>query len=437
MNLFSNPRNATIKSNEVKMFGAGNNVRALPAASGGDEEDSSSDEAEVGRFVRAPYLVPYGQRPDAQEEVDDDYADYSVTVPDYQKDLEDRVLELESVIKELRGTRREPPEDSPVQVVSTPTIPHIAPAVPPSPPSSFMSGGVIRWDNIKPFPKNVAATKMWEAWTRFIEDFEMAAYLSNLKDPKRRVELLLLSMGDELKSVVRAAKLRPSVEDEHCYSKFVDNIDKYLKAMTDPAAEHEDFSMMRQEEGESAVKFHARLTEKVLLCDYSPVDQDRFVRTQLLRGLRNQELKKAARTYAHDSNTIVQAATRAEAFQAEMVVTREEPNALVVSSSRFRGAEGQNKRGSAFHQTMRNPAKRFRSDRMPAYQPRRVSRRSRCSRCFESSHRGAECPALRRNCFSCGQRGHLAAACRVDRVSTVKDENSGIPMDENREQVKE
>ncbi|XP_055547651.1 uncharacterized protein LOC129731571 [Wyeomyia smithii] len=206
--------------------------------------------------------------------------------------------------------------------------------------------------------------------------------------------------------------------------------------MTDPAAEHEDFSKMYQEEDESAVKFHARLTEKVLLCRYSPADQDRFVRNQLLRGLRNQELKKAARTYNHDSNTIVQAATRAEAFQAEITIPREEPSTLLASSSSsFRGTEGQHKRGLVAQPTTSNPAKRFQPYKMSAYQPRgSVSRRYRCSRCFRPSHAGRECPALRKNCNSCGQREHFAAACRVDKVRTVKEDIAESAVDENREQ---
>lgn len=192
------------KSNKIKMIGAGKYVRAPPAAVGNDEE------SEVGRFVRAPN---YGL-PIAEEAVDDHYADYSTAARDYQKELEDRVLELENIIKGTRsGARQDSRDESPVEATCTPTTPYIAPVLPsPTRSASGTSGAVIRWDNIKPFPKNVPATKMWEAWTRFHEDFEMAASLSNLNDPRRRVEYLLLSMGDELKSIVRAAKLRPSVK---------------------------------------------------------------------------------------------------------------------------------------------------------------------------------------------------------------------------------
>lgn len=384
------------------------------------------------------------------EETDDDYADYSRVGPNYQEEMEARILQFQNALKEmsetLEASRNRAHKESPnMEVTKAVNVPLTTPSVPPSVPSSISpsapptSGNVIRWDNIKPFPKNVAATKMWEAWIHFLEDFEIAASLSYLRDPKRRVELLLLCMGDELKSIVRAAKLRPSEDEgENYYKQFVDNIDRHLKAMTDPAAEHEEFSRMVQEEGESAVKYHARLTEKVLLCDYNPADQDRFVRTQLLRGLRNEELRRAARTYSHDSNTIVHAATRAEAFQAEIAVRGSDSNALVVSSNRFRPSERQIKRKQAFHQPTSNPVKRSKFDRPPSFEQRAgSSRRNRCSRCFRPAHRSEECPALRRNCNSCGERGHFAVACRVDRVSTVKNENSTMPVDEmGTEQVK-
>lgn len=420
------------------MSSSGKYVRAPPAAPESDVEGSSCDESEVGRFVRAP-----SQDSSAEEGIAEECGQSSRSSPGYQMQLEARVLELENVIKKMSGAT-----DDATRMTREESYSEVGPSITPSapPPTSPTTspsptgGSAIRWDNIRPFPKNVAASKMWEAWVRFLEDFEAAAFLSNLKDPKRRVELLLLSMGDELKSIVRAAKLRPGAEEgDNLYNKFVGNIDKHLKAMTDPAAEHEDFSKMVQEEGEPAVKFHARLTEKVLLCDYSPTDQDRFVRTQLLRGLRNQELKKTARMYGHDSNTIVQAATRAEAFQAEMAALGGESNALVVSSGRVRSNEGQFKRRQAVQQTNSKPLKRFKSERSSSFQPgSSVSRRNRCPRCFRPAHRGEECPALRKICNACGQRGHFAAACRVDRVSTVKDEWSGAPVDDNRsEQVKE
>ncbi|XP_062538450.1 uncharacterized protein LOC134206739 [Armigeres subalbatus] len=241
-------KSANEKGLKRKMYSPGKYVRAPPASSESDTDNVMEFSDLNGLYVRP--------RPDrhasCEEEVageSDEFAHYSCVAPDPELELRERVKELENAIKELSKDR-----DGHHAILSkhhighhtesSPTIPYIAPLT----PSEIAAEGTIRWDNITPFPKNVPATKMWEAWTCFIEDFEIASSLSNVRNPKRRVELLLLSMGEELKSVVRAAKLRPDPEEEGCYEIFVKNIDNYLKSMTDPAAEHESFSNMRQEE---------------------------------------------------------------------------------------------------------------------------------------------------------------------------------------------
>ncbi|XP_062707864.1 uncharacterized protein K02A2.6-like isoform X2 [Aedes albopictus] len=388
----------------------GKYVRAPSISSDDDTDELASAEGISGLYVRAcPGPIIEERQSEESRNLD---------APDNQLELANKLKELESVIQVLRNRNDSHPGNSSTVLASAPRG------------SSDITAteGNIRWDSITPFPKNVPASKMWEAWMCFIEDFELASSLSNVKNPKRRVELLLLSMGEELKGVVRAAKLRPDPDSDNCYEIFKNNIDRYLKSMTDPAAEHESFLNMRQEDGESAVNFHARLSRKVQLCGYSPDDQDRFVRTQLLRGLRNQELKKAARMYGHDSNFIVQSATRAEGFQAEVTPSATESSTFIVSAGQYRGSQDRFKR-KAEQQEKRfgNSSKRFRPNRTVAdggrAHPRvEMTRRNRCPRCFRSSHMGSECPAKWRNCNSCGAVGHFAVACRGHRVNVVKDE---------------
>lgn len=76
---------------------------------------------------------------------------------------------------------------------------------------------IIRWDNIQPFPPGIPANRMWEEWNKYIENFEIAALLSNANEPGRRTQLLFLPMGPDLQEIVRAAKLRPSLTDINCY----------------------------------------------------------------------------------------------------------------------------------------------------------------------------------------------------------------------------
>lgn len=288
------------------------------------------------------------------------------------------------------------------------------------------SSSNIRWDHIKPFPSGIPANKMWEEWNRYIENFEIAASLSNVNDPAKRTQLLFLSMGNSLQGIVNAAKLRPSLKKPTCYTTFVTNIQNYLCSMTDTAAEHEAFSRMRQENGESAISFHARLMCKVRSCKYSADDEDRFVRSQLLSGLRNRELVKQAKTYGYITNFIVQSATRDEAFATETRQQEEptlEPTAFEVRSTRRQPPMFHGKRK---YTNMRGgpPAKLHRSGEV---NQRSQGRPSPCQRCGLLRHRNGVCPALSRSCDECGKRGHFAAVCRQKQVNFLQDRRNINP----------
>lgn len=281
--------------------------------------------------------------------------------------------------------------------------------------ASSGSATAFRLDQIPPFPKDVPANKLWEAWQRFIENFELAVSLTSASDPVSRAKLLFLAMGPDLQGIVRAAKLRPNLDNSGCYTRFVSNVDTHLKSMTDTSSEHEAFIGMYQMKGESVVTFHSRLTEKVRLCGYSPDDQDRFVRTQLLKGMRNRELAKTARTFGYDTNYIVQSAIRNDAYE-----TDNRPD--------------DNHEQAAYAVAHRDNEERRYGKNVPKAQSRVGSmgtdqksarygqgRRSRCSRCNRLSHSGNPCPAVNKRCNSCGTVGHFAAACRKRRVNQVQE----------------
>lgn len=280
----------------------------------------------------------------------------------------------------------------------------------------------IRWDYVKSFPSGIAANKMWEEWNRYIENFEIAASLSNVSNPAKRTQLLFLSVGNELQEIIRAAKLRPNLTNPDCYMTFVANIKKYFRSMTDTAAEHEAFSKMKQEDGEAAVAFHARLMCKVRSCNYSADDEDRFVRAQLLSGLRNRELVKQARTYGYETNFIVQSATRDEAFEAE---TRQHTYSAYEVNRIY--DRNRNKRFAADHRRDEPTIKRRRSNE--PNQRSQEQHQRRCTRCFLFRHRNGMCPALGRSCNRCGKRGHFVAACRQKQVNTMQRERNDRSVD--------
>lgn len=293
--------------------------------------------------------------------------------------------------------------------------------------ASGSTSSSIRWDHMKPFPSGIAANKMWEEWNRYIDNFEIAASLSNVNNPVKRTQLLYLSMGNELQDIIKAAKLIPSLANPDCYKTFVSNIKNYLRSMTDTAAEHEAFSRMKQENGEPAVAFHARLTCKVRSCNYSVDDEDRFVRAQLLSGLRNRELVKHARTYGYETNFIVQSATRDEAFEAE---TRPQEGSSVFEVGRVHRSSSYDrsnrKRPNAGSRIDEPLARQHRNNEL---NQRSEGRRTQCKRCFLFSHRNGKCPALSRDCNNCGKRGHYEAVCRQRQVNFMHNERNDRSMD--------
>lgn len=275
-------------------------------------------------------------------------------------------------------------------------------------PGPSTSTGCMRWENIQPFPNDVPANRMWEQWNRFIDRFEIATSVSNITDPAKRSQILFLSMGEKLQGITRAAKLRPSLREANCYEIFVRNIENYLKSMVDITTEYEAFCNLRQEPGESMMNFHARLMEKAQSCRFSGTE-DMFVRLQLLKGMRNKDLARTARTLEYETAVIVQAATREEAYEAN-TTSSESPRAFAVGRERRAsiGARLQGKRRYGASSDNQPQPKKQKEDES---RYRGAGRRSRCPKCSRMYHKFGSCPAENRKCNACGKIGHFAVAC--------------------------
>lgn len=312
-----------------------------------------------------------------------------------------------------------------------------APNIETHPPGGHTTS--VRCDNLKPFPTGVPANKLWETWNGYIEIFEMSANLGSVNDPVKRSQLLYLSVGEELQGIITAAKLRPNLNDPGCYQKFVANIHNYFRSMMDPAAEHENFSKLRQGKTESALAFHARLTSKVRLCGYNPGDHEMFVRSQLLKGLRNQKLARNARIYGQATNDVVQSAGRSDCLESETAEpglptdppSFERPEVYAVQQQKPFGSGFNGKRKAPGEQPNTHENKRARQENDMK------GRRSRCPRCGGIAHGKRQCPALQRICAACGVRGHYAAVCREARIRQVKTKSDpSYGNNDDEEQVK-
>lgn len=380
-----------------------------------DEGDTDVIDSSAGKYVRIPHSRG------SESEGDDNTDHYNAVVdPDQEnKVLREEVAELKRTVAELTSGIKKRQDDNlrSDDIDESWSCPRNLPS------SSQATRNItnIRWDQIKPFPKGLPANKMWQEWTKYIQNFEIAASLSNAYDPARRSQLLFLSMGDELQSIVRAARLRPNLNDEYCYTTFIKNIEGHLRSLTDTAAEHQAFTCMQQEKGESVVNFHARLMEKVRLCQYSSDDQERFVRAQLIKGMSNRELARASRTFGYETNFIVQSAMRDEAYQGDEIRRDNVQDPMInqvrgpTFKSRFNGKRRGEDGGNFGSRDKQQRFNRSFNDNLP------TGRRQRCSRCNRWSHWNRPCPASKQKCNSCDVVGHFAAACRQKRVNAVQD----------------
>ncbi|XP_055533088.1 uncharacterized protein LOC129723128 [Wyeomyia smithii] len=199
---------------------------------------------------------------------------------------------------------------------------------------------------------------------------------------------------------------------------------EYLRSLVDVTVEHTAFTDMKQRSGESALLFHARLKQKICLIGYTEADQDKAVHTQLLKGMRDKELAKSARTLGYPTSFVVQCATREEAYTAES----EQPGPSHTFAVQRNGRQTSNRSQWKREREMINDGgnqrnKRDSSDSMNRGQ----ARRSRCSKCNMLFHKYGTCPAEKNNCRSCGKRGHFEVVCWKKVANTVQAERSLSP----------
>lgn len=127
----------------------------------------------------------------------------------------------------------------------------------------------------------------------------------------------------------------------------------------------------------------------------------------------NRELAKTARTFGHETNFIVQSATRDEAYQANNTydssvneVFRRTSRAPVKRDGGFSRADGPHNKQSRINSRAGS------------------SRQELCPKCNRWMHRKRPCPALKLKCNECGKFGHFAVVCTKNRINAIEDVSS-------------
>ncbi|XP_058837572.1 uncharacterized protein LOC131693626 [Topomyia yanbarensis] len=153
------------------------------------------------------------------------------------------------------------------------------------------------------------------------------------------------------------------------------------------------------------------------MCGYGN-DENRFIRSQILQGMSNRDVANAARTYNHDTQSVIQAATRAEASN----INAGPSNTEAIMDVAYKSSNQQSgpKRFPSDRWTSQERGHvDFRSIKRRNPQDRFVGKHKWCFRCDRPKHNGKQCPALFKNCNTCNKRGHFSVTCRKKRVNNL------------------
>lgn len=153
------------------------------------------------------------------------------------------------------------------------------------------------------------------------------------------------------------------------------------------------------------------------MCGYGN-DENRFIRSQILQGMSNRDVANAARTYNHDIQSVIQAATRAEAFNINAGPSKAE-GVMEITSKRSNQQSGQKRFSSGGWNSQDRGRTNDPPNKRKDSHGKFVGKHNRCFRCDRPKHNGKQCPALFKNCNTCNERGHFSATCRKKRVNNL------------------
>lgn len=288
---------------------------------------------------------------------------------------------------------------------------------------------------VKPpeFPKDVPVLEKLDNWLDWKTVLQASLDLAGVTSQKSKANFLILTVGQELRTTISMNNMSSSNEHDS-YDKLVQNIENYLRQLTDPTANATAFTSARQGPGETARDFEIRVRRMASRCD-AGIPED-FIKSQFVKGMKNRKLATQACVEALPMQEIVIRETRIETQERqECAGSPWKPNefhgASEVAAVTFK-KEFRTKRFRPYdrQERMSRPRDRDNWSRDAEMHPqKRVDYENQaqqsktqgdCTRCG-FTHRSNVCPAEGSRCSRCDGMDHYARMCQ----SSVNDIDDG------------
>lgn len=290
------------------------------------------------------------------------------------------------------------------------------------------SGGTSRSVKVQPFPKDVKPADKLFRWKYWLQTFRMAMEQNRVDSQRNMAIELSLSAGDEVGMIIMTEDLFVSAEeggvDFRYYDYLVEGVTRFFGKLTDSGTNVREFNHLKQSDGETVREYSLR---SKMVAQKIGLTNEAMLVVNFVDGLQDSEVRKWAIAFSWSMEDIIRAATQREnKLNTQASPWNDSDNRPVTLAAVNRHQEGGRKReevsGGArtgYKRERSNERSDKRSDKQAGGGKYDNMRDGKCKACGKSSHKGYGYPALKAQCYKCGEIGHFSAACSNKKIRNV------------------